>query len=474
MKKEEILANCIEEIRSGKSTVEDCTKRYPHLNKELQSLLEVALFLKPDEITPSSQFKERAKMHLFDEIQPVGASSSRNFWPWHMMAPAKVALASVLIGVFVLVIAGGSTVYAAQSSLPGDALYPVKQGVENFQLAITTNPTAKADLHLKFAQRRIDEVQQEVKLNRNISPQTLDNVTKQFDNALKELSNSGNTKANDKTLSRLSVATVDQQVELQQTLASAHPSSQPIIQQIIDETRRGNIIAQVAYANHDLLQNQLSVTDNKLDAGQFSIEGTLISIQDKTWNVGGTIIENVHLSGETPVIGSRIKLQGLVKDHKTFITKISIGDNSTEPTKVEGQFGGTNQNGTADISGLSVTLNNPGNPQLNPGDQVQLQSGNDNTKLDVTGLQYDGNHTASLIGTLLSVDTSKGTITVKITGSQISVNVGKAQISNKNDSHREYRLSDLKDSIGHDIKLDGLSKKGDLLYADTVWIETGK
>jgi len=56
------------------------------------------------------------------------------------------------------------------------------------------------------------------------------------------------------------------------------------------------------------LQNQLSVTDNKLDAGQFSIEGTLISIQDKTWNVGGTIIENVHLSGETPVIGSRNKI----------------------------------------------------------------------------------------------------------------------------------------------------------------------
>jgi len=42
-------------------------------------------------------------------------------------------------------------------------------------------------------------------------------------------------------------------------------------------------------------------------------------------------------------------------------------------------------------------------------------------KLDVTGLQYDGNHTASLIGNLIAVDTGKGTITVKITGSQISV-----------------------------------------------------
>ena len=42
MKKEEILAICIEEIRSGKSAVEDCIRRYPALEKELRALLEIA------------------------------------------------------------------------------------------------------------------------------------------------------------------------------------------------------------------------------------------------------------------------------------------------------------------------------------------------------------------------------------------------------------------------------------------------
>jgi hypothetical protein len=472
MKKEEILANCIEEIRNGKSTIEDCVKRYPHLGNELRSLLEIAACLKPDEVSPSAQFKERAKMHLFDEAQPAPIKVTQPVWKWYR-TPSRI-LAPVSIAMLILVIAGGSTVYASQSSLPGDTLYPVKTGVENFQLAITSSPAAKADLYLKFTQRRIDEVQQEVKLNRNVSTETLAKVQQQFDGTLKELSNSNNTKASNNTLSHLSVATLNQQLELEQTLAGAPQSSQPAIQQIIDQTRRGNTIAQVAYANHDFLQQKPSVADKKLDAGQFSIEGTLISIQDKTWNVGGTIIENVRLSEKTPAIGSRVKLQGLVKDNKIFISKIEVSENSTEPTKVEGQFGGTNQNGTADISGIPVKINNNSSSQLNPGDKVQLQSGNDNGNLDITNKQENGNQSTTLDGVLTAVDAGKGTITIKMTGSAITVNINHAQIESKNNGHLTYQLSDLKSWLGHDIKLEGLSKKGNLLYADTVKIEMEK
>ena len=267
--------------------------------------------------------------------------------------------------------------------------------------------------------------------------------------------------------------TLNQQVELEQTLASAPQNSQPVIQQIIDETRRGNTIAQVAYANKDFLQNQPSVTDKKLDAGQFSISGTLLSIQDNTWNVGGTIIENVHLSGETPAIGSGVKLQGLVKDNNTYISKIEVSENSTEPTKVEGQFAGTNQNGTANISGIPVKISNNSSAQLNPGDKVQLQSGTDDGNLDVTSKNTNANQSTTLSGVLTAVDAGKGTITVKMTGSQITVNISNAQIENKNDNHRTYQISDLKYSIGHDINLEGLSKKDNLLYASLVKVDTG-
>ena len=470
MKKEEILANCIEEIRSGKSTIEDCLKRYPQLGNELRSLLEIAASLKPDEVSPSPQFKERAKMHLFDEVRPAPIKVTQPVWKWYR-TPSRI-LAPVSIAMLIFIIAGTSTVYASQSSLPGDTLYPVKTGIENLQLAVTTSPAVKADLYLKFTQRRIDEVQQEVKLNRNVSAETLAKIQQQFDDTLKELGNSNNTKASNATLSRLSVVTLNQQVELEQILAGAPRSSQPVIQQIIDQTRRGNTIAQVAYANHDFLQQQPSVADKKLDAGQFSIEGTLLSIEGKTWNVGGTIIENVHLSGETPAIGSRVKLQGLVKDNKTFISKIEVSENSTEPTKVEGQFGGTNQNGTADISGIPVNINNNSSGQLSPGDKVQLQSGVNDGNLDVTSKHNNSNET-TMDGILTAIDIKKGTVTIKMTGSLVTVNISHAQIESKNNGHRTYQISDLSHSIGSDIKLEGLSKKGNVLYADTVIVDEG-
>ncbi|HLF25768.1 MAG TPA: LamG-like jellyroll fold domain-containing protein [Anaerolineae bacterium] len=55
---------------------------------------------------------------------------------------------------------GGMTVVtvAAQSALPGDALYPVKTVVENVQIAIAPDNPHKAQLHLVLAQTRVNEI----------------------------------------------------------------------------------------------------------------------------------------------------------------------------------------------------------------------------------------------------------------------------------------------------------------------------
>jgi hypothetical protein len=180
---------------------------------------------------------------------------------------------------------------------------------------------------------------------------------------------------------------------------------------------------------------------------------------------------NVHLSGETPAIGSGVELQGLVKDNNTYISHIEISANSTELTKVEGQFTGTNQNGTANISGIPVKISNNSSAQLNPGDKVQLQSGTDDGNLDVTNKNTSANQSTTISGTLTAVDTIHGKITVKITGSQVTVNISKAIIENKNDSHRTYQLSDLKKWIGQDINLEGLTKNNNLLYAGLVKVD---
>lgn len=474
MKKEEILSNCIEEIRSGKGTIEDCVIRYPEFGGELRSLLEITICLKPDKATPSPEFKQRAKRRLFEEMQPAPAKVSSNLWSWQKLTPVRV-LASVLIGILILGAAGSGTVYAAQSSLPGDTLYPVKTGVENFQLAITPEGAAKADLHLNLAQRRIDEAAQQVQQNRNVNVQALETVGQQFNDAIKELSSSDDNEDTDKVLSRLSVSTLNQQLELEQVLANAPEASKTALKQALDITRKGNLVAQVAYANRDYLKRQPSVSDKNLDEGQFKIDGNLLSIQGRNWNVGGIILENVHSPVKMPAVGNRVKLEGLVKGNEVFISRIEVSERSQETTKVEGQFTGTNENGTANISGISVKINSDNSAKLAPGDNVQLQSGNDDGNLDVTNkenVESQTGESTKLSGVLTAINVTSGTITVRTAGSQITVNVSEAKIDNE--GGLTLRLSDLSRLLGEDVKLDSLYKIGNLLFARQVQVEVGE
>ena len=269
MKKEEILAICIEEIRSGKSTIEDCIKRYPALGKELRAMLEIAASIKPQEVSPSPEFKARAKLHLFDEAKrPAAVKATNQFRNWFALTPVKVT-ASVLLVLLIFGAVGGSTVYAAQSSNPGDVLYPVKTGVENIQLTLTTSPVAKARLYLQLAQKRINEMTQQAKLNRNINPQSVETVTNLFDKALSELNAASNAQVINGTLSYMAVTSLNEELELKQVVGSTAQQNQPVLLQIISEAGRANTIAQVAYANHALLKQTLTVADTQLDAGQF-------------------------------------------------------------------------------------------------------------------------------------------------------------------------------------------------------------
>ena len=53
----------------------------------------------------------------------------------------------------------GITAYAASSSLPGDALYPLKTTVENVRAKWTPDADSKARLYMEFAGRRLVEIQ---------------------------------------------------------------------------------------------------------------------------------------------------------------------------------------------------------------------------------------------------------------------------------------------------------------------------
>jgi len=65
---------------------------------------------------------------------------------------AAIALAMTLFG-------GGGLAYASQDALPGQALYPVKGLVEAARLGAIGDDAARAMLHLRFADRKMAEIQ---------------------------------------------------------------------------------------------------------------------------------------------------------------------------------------------------------------------------------------------------------------------------------------------------------------------------
>ncbi|QSR24619.1 hypothetical protein CFH99_03170 [Nocardioides aromaticivorans] len=67
---------------------------------------------------------------------------------------------AALVGGFAVVSATGSMAMAAQDSLPGDVLYPVKRAIENAQTNLQSDNAGKADSLLSHAEARLEEVQE--------------------------------------------------------------------------------------------------------------------------------------------------------------------------------------------------------------------------------------------------------------------------------------------------------------------------
>ena len=78
------------------------------------------------------------------------------FVSWNMLSrPLPAALLSMF-----LISAGGSVSFAAERSLPGDTLYPVKISFnENIQLALAFSDEAKAELEAERVERRLQEAE---------------------------------------------------------------------------------------------------------------------------------------------------------------------------------------------------------------------------------------------------------------------------------------------------------------------------
>lgn len=153
----DILDDCVERVLQGES-VEQCLARYPEQAAELDPLLRVALSARATSsaVEPRPEFKARVGHEVQSQIRSKWLKTQPKRAPALHWMP-RWAMAAVML-VFVVLLAGTTTVAASSGSLPGDTLYPVKTATEQVQMRLTFSKAAKAKLQASLAERRVREI----------------------------------------------------------------------------------------------------------------------------------------------------------------------------------------------------------------------------------------------------------------------------------------------------------------------------
>lgn len=185
---EDILIQCIDDVKTGRGSVEDCLERYPALRQQLEPLLRIALDVpRTPAVEPSPAFKIRARVWLMDRIHSRQAVTKRPLVRYNrQMKPAPLRRRFSMVGIILAIVltlsaAAGGTAYASQDSLPGDTLYAVKLGTEQMRMMLPGNEIVKAERALSFAERRVGEMQA---LAENGLPQHMGTAVEGYDDIL--------------------------------------------------------------------------------------------------------------------------------------------------------------------------------------------------------------------------------------------------------------------------------------------------
>jgi uncharacterized protein DUF5667 len=208
------LEQCLQALEE-KRNLQDILRRYPAERDELIGMLRLSIELNAlGAPAPDPAFRLRARNQMLALAGRRRQAQLRNTLSWLPRPAARLALAgAVAVG---LVAAGLTAAAASNDSLPGDALYGVKLGVEQVQLAATFDSASHARLQLRFADLRLSEAQRLVALGRNREAVT---VVTQYDSDLAEFNQSvATSNFDERAVTELSRLVVERQANADASL----------------------------------------------------------------------------------------------------------------------------------------------------------------------------------------------------------------------------------------------------------------
>jgi hypothetical protein len=89
-----------------------------------------------------------------------------------------------IIVALIFLVGSSLTVYAAQASLPGEGLYPIKSISEDIRLKLTHSPRARLELTLEYSHRRVTEISKMLEMGNSIPGHVSERFQDELENAL--------------------------------------------------------------------------------------------------------------------------------------------------------------------------------------------------------------------------------------------------------------------------------------------------
>ena len=164
---EEVLEICVEKIRTGQATIEECAQEFPRYKTELRETLPIIGPLKSlEQIKPSQAFSMNAGVRLASKLSDKSVTFRglfrRTFTRESVQPIRRFRMTQPIIAVLIAVSMLVASPFAAQATAPGDLLYGLDRNIEQIMLRLNTDPDNGILLRMEFATERLEEAEQKL------------------------------------------------------------------------------------------------------------------------------------------------------------------------------------------------------------------------------------------------------------------------------------------------------------------------
>jgi hypothetical protein len=141
----DVILACLDDIRAGRRTLDECVAQHPEAAAELRELAGVAMAIRIDDAPAMDEAARlRGRAELLAAITSNGHQPAENrallaralAWRPRWLAALGAGLSALA--------AGGAVAYAAYGAPPDSPLYPVRQAVEVVAQAVRQAPPSQA------------------------------------------------------------------------------------------------------------------------------------------------------------------------------------------------------------------------------------------------------------------------------------------------------------------------------------------